>query len=158
MNKEYINYLHIFQGLIEHQKYFEYLSDLTAEHIEEARLPLRGLVHLVAQLGAVAGEGGHRARRGLHHLLVVRVAHQQHHVLHLVVGLLEPLHLDLRLAEVEDALDGGAAQHLVILEHVGLYLHHAVRVLQHPAPGRLVHVGQFAEGEQCLKVLPIFFA
>ena len=71
-------------------------------------------VYLVAQLGAVAGEAGHRARRGLDHLLVIRVAHQQHHVLLLVVG--------------------------------------------RSAPGRLVHVGQFAEGEQCLKVLPIFFA
>ena len=88
---------------------------LTAEHIERARLPQPSpRVYLVAQLGAVAGEAGHRARRGLDHLLVIRVAHQQHHVLLLVVG--------------------------------------------RSAPGRLVHVGQFAEGEQCLKVLPIFFA
>merc|ERR1719232_2055740 len=79
-----------------HNTTINYVIILTAKNIEETRLPLSRLINFVTENTAVAGQCGYSSCSSLDSLLVICVSHQQHHVLHLVVLVLEPLHLDLR--------------------------------------------------------------
>merc|ERR1711963_249851 len=136
-----------------HNTTINYVIILTAKNIEEARLPLGRLINFVTENTAVAGQCGHSSCSSLDNLLVIRVSHQQHHVLHLVILVLEPLHLDLRLTKIEDTLNSCSSQHLVILKHVILNHHDGVTVLQHSISGGIIHIGEVSKSQQCLKVL-----